>query len=126
MMAKILIIEDDEIMAECIARATRQALSDFAVDITILNNAISAMTEIDRQLPDLILLDILLIGPNGFSLLNELISYADTATIPVIVVSSLDFNVASLATYGVKSVLQKSTMTPAAIQHAVREALHAE
>ena len=40
----------------------------------------------------MIFLDILLTGPDGFTFLNELISYSDTAKIPIVIVSSLDFS----------------------------------
>lgn len=166
----IYLIEDDPIMAECIARATtvplaqsnphetdHRSFSTENPDLTpikppaktdqqsfsgispliehptnndrrsfscqIFPDAISAMTEIERTLPDLILLDILLGGPDGFTLLNELGSYADTAEIPIIIVTSLNLSLRDLAHYNVAAVLDKSAMTPALIQKAVRDAL---
>lgn len=92
-------------------------------NIRIFNDAISAMDAINGELPDLILLDVLLSGPNGFTLLNELASYSDTADIPIIIISSLDLCQRDLEIYGVVNVLNKSTMTPHAIQEAIRYAL---
>lgn len=125
-MVKILIIEDDEIMAECLARAAKSALAPADSQCTIFNNAISALYSLNEEVPDLILLDILLVGPNGFSFLNELISYSDTATIPIIIVTSLDLHLPDLQSYGVRAILSKETMTPTLIGQTVREVLHAQ
>ena len=105
----IFVIDDDPVMAKCIADACGRKTRIFA-------DAIEAMNELDEELPELIFLDILLTGPDGFTFLNELISYSDTAKIPVVVVSSLDFKGKDLSVYGVVGVLSKDTMMPAEIK----------
>ena len=120
-MSLVYIIEDDMTMAECIALSVRAASNSPAAQV--FHNAIEAMQGIREQLPDVILLDVLLDGPDGFTFLNELISYQDTARIPVVLISSLDFSNRNLSHYGVVQVLQKSTMTPEDIQLAVINAL---
>lgn len=144
----IFIIEDDELMAECVGMAVRAELrerADFTSShndvITVDNapedteaqetessdvvktfpNAIEAMQAMDEDLPELIFLDVLLDGPDGFTLLHELVSYPDTAEIPVVIISSLELNAADLAVYGVVRVLNKAVMTPAMVRQAVRE-----
>lgn len=108
-MGMIFVIDDDKIMAECIARAAGGA--------RIFENAIEAMKAISEgEMPDLIFLDILLTGPDGFTFLNELVSYVDTAKIPVVAVSSLDLKDKDLSTYGVVGFLDKDTMTPKEIK----------
>lgn len=116
-MAQILIIDDDQMMSECLSYALPEH------HIRTCTNAIDALNLINQHLPDVLILDILLDGPDGFSLLNELITYSDTARIPVIIVSSLDLSSQDLTHYGVVAVLQKETMTPAALQAAVQEIL---
>lgn len=107
----IFVIDDDIIMAECIKSATRCG------EVKIFANAIEAMGKIaDGELPDLIFLDILLDGPDGFTFLNELISYTDTAKIPVVVVSSLDLDKVDLNEYGVVGILDKDKMVPEEIK----------
>ena len=101
----IFVIEDDVIMAQCISKAINK-------DVKIFSNAIEAMSALDEELPEMIFLDILLTGPDGFTFLNELISYSDTARIPVVIVSSLDFSNKDLSIYGVVGVLNKDEMTP--------------
>ena len=114
----IFIIEDDPIMARCLARAIGK------VPTKMFSDVISAINAIDDELPDLIFLDILLSGPDGFTFLNELISYSDTARIPVVIVSSLDFQNRDLSIYGVVGTLNKDTMTPKDIQDYVKRYTH--
>ena len=136
-MVKVFIIEDDVMMAECLELATlnglRQLQSSYpdklATDnyttytISKFTKLFDATQAINQSLPNLIILDILLSGPDGFSLLNELMTYNDTAAIPTIVVSSLDLNQQNLAHYGVVRVFQKESMTPLQLSSAVQEIL---
>ncbi len=123
-MPKIYIIEDDSWMAECVARAIKTLPSTPAIE-TFPNAiaAMSALSDCPDALPDLILLDVLLDGPDGFTLLHELSSYDDTARIPIILVTSLRLNLADLAVYNVQNILYKDQMTPVEIAEAVRHAL---
>ena len=106
----IFVIDDDKIMAKCIARAVGDSAR-------IFSNGIEAMDAISEgEIPNLIFLDILLDGPNGFTFLNELVSYSDTQKIPIVIVSSLDFSGRDLSSYGVVGILNKDTMTPEEIK----------
>ncbi len=101
----IFVIDDDEIMAECVARATGKETKIFA-------DAYAAMAAIDEELPEMIFLDILLTGPDGFTFLNELVSYSDTAKVPVVITSSLNLGDSDLSGYGVVGILNKAEMLP--------------
>ena len=106
----IYIVADDEIMAECIKRATGR-------ECLIFRNGYELMAAItEEKLPEIIFLDILLDGPDGFTILNELSSYSDTAKIPIIIVSSLDFSGRNLSIYNVKKILKKEEMRPEEIK----------
>lgn len=120
-MPRVYIIEDDPIMAECLALGIRAALPE--VETELFADALAGMERVSEQLPDLILLDVLLGGPDGFTFLNELISYHDTAQIPVIIITSLDISRQNLEHYGVVAVLDKAKMTPDDLAGAVRQAL---
>ena len=110
----IFVIDDDEIMAECIARACDDK------EVKIFTNAIEAINGLGEfGIPNLIFLDILLDGPDGFTFLNELASYDDTKKIPVVVVSSLNLGDKDLSAYGVVGVLNKDTMLPEEIKQYV-------
>lgn len=102
----IYIIDDDRLMSECLARYLRPE------ETKIFGNAIDAISDIDEDNPKLIFLDVLLDGPDAFTFLNEIVSYENTAKIPVIIVTSLDLETESLKAYGVKKVLRKESLTP--------------
>lgn len=110
----IFIIEDDQNFANCLARYVGDE------KFKIFTNVVDAVHEIDAELPKLIFLDVLLTGPDGFTLLHELASYPDTAKIPVVIVSSLDFYGADLSIYGVVGILNKDTLTPKEVQKYVQ------
>ena len=112
----IFVIDDDEIMAECIASAMGEH------EVRIFGNAISAMNAIsDGEIPEMIFLYILLTGPDGFTFLNELVSYTDTAKIPVVIISSLDLGGRDFSIYGVVGVLSKDTMKPKDVRRYVEQ-----
>ena len=113
----IYVIEDDEIMAECIAAPCRKS----GQEVRIFHDAVAAVNALNDNLPSLIFLDILLTGPDGFTFLNEIVSYEDTAKIPVVVVSSLNFENQDLSHYGIKRILKKDTMTPNDIKNCLKE-----
>ncbi len=142
-MPLIYIIEDEPVMADCLALAVRQftlpepkvaaknraGLPDSQADtevfpeVEIFYDALAPMAELSNRLPDAILLDVMLTGPDGFTFLNELLSYEDTARIPVVLISSLDLSGRNLEHYGVVQYLDKATMTPEDINVALRKAL---
>ena len=110
----IFVIDDDEIMAECVAKACGKKTR-------IFGDAIAAMNAIDDELPEMIFLDVMLTGPDGFTFLNEMISYTDTMKIPIVIVSSLDFSDKDLSDYGVVGTLKKDTMKPEDVRKYVEE-----
>ena len=112
----IHIIEDDPIFADLIKKAAAKVDKN----VQIFHNAIDAIQNLDET-PNLIFLDILLIGPDGFTYLNELASYPETNQIPVVIVTSLDLKDHDLKPYGVVKILDKATMKPADIISLARE-----
>lgn len=128
-MSLVYIIEDDQIMADCLALAvggvteTAPDGTTSVPDVMIFNDAISAIDSIDEALPDVILLDVMLSGPDGFTFLNELVSYHDTAQIPVALITSLDLENRNFEHYSVFRILNKRTMTPADVQAATYDGI---
>ena len=111
----IFVIDSDEIVRKCVALSVKDEVLTF-------DNVIEAISAISEgKMPTLILMDVMLSGPDGFTLLNELISYSDTVKIPVVIMSSVDLNKASLNAYGVVGVLNKETMKPDDIRRYVDE-----
>jgi len=118
---KVLIVEDDGWLAHQQSRALERA--DFVTRVS--PHAAAAMVEIDDFRPDVIVLDVLLTGNTGFTLLHELQSYGDTGQIPIILSTSLasEINLEDVKPYGVKRILDKATMKPDTIVAAVRSVL---
>lgn len=107
----IFVIDSDEVMAGCIARACEKVVG--RGEVMVFPEALSAMAEISAGVvPEMILMDVILTGPDGFTFLNELISYEDTAKVPVVVISEVDFHGRDLSVYGVVATLNKDSFTP--------------
>ena len=121
----IFIIEDDPDFAEIYQKHLKRNFPE--IPLQIFYNAIeanAAFSELsEEELPALIILDVLLTGPDGFTLLNELLSYPETSQIPVLLISSLNLGQMSLHAYNVRSILNKETFTPADFVNQVQDIL---
>ena len=117
----VLVVEDDPWLAEHMT-TTLEGAEFRAVSCA---QAIEAIDLVDELQPAAIILDIMLPGVTGFSLLHELQSYADTASLPVVLCTSLadDLQLRELSSYGVRRLLDKLTMTPEDIVAAARSVL---
>ena len=117
----VLIVEDDQWLAEQHIRT----LSGAGVRAEYVPHALAAIDSIDSNAPDAIVLDVLLAGPNAFTLLHELQSHADLAAIPVILCTNSADQLASedVAAYGVQRVLDKATMVPGDLVTAIKKVL---
>ncbi|MBP7796260.1 MAG: response regulator [Elusimicrobiales bacterium] len=84
-MKKILIIEDN--------RETGNILKEILIkegyDVKIANDGVTGVLYSQKELPDLILLDLLLPKISGFDIANRLAENDKTRKIPVIVISTL-------------------------------------
>ena len=116
-LSHVLVVEDDQWLAQQHMRTLMAA--GFSVDIAY--NSLEAIDLIDTRRPDAIILDVLLAGPNAFTLLHELRSHADLVSIPVILCtnSADDLIAEDIATYGVRQVIDKTTMHPSDIVAAI-------
>jgi len=117
----VLIVEDDQWLAEQLARTLMGA----GIRSELATHALGAIDMIDANPPDAIVLDVLLAGPNAFTLLHELQSHADLASIPVILCTNSADQLAGedIAAYGVRQVLDKATMVPDDLVVAIKKAL---
>lgn len=82
---KILLVEDDTFMRELFARGLAEA--GFTVDSA--PDAESGLEILTKNVPELVLLDLLLPGKSGFNFLEEIKQNKLYENIPVIVVSNL-------------------------------------
>jgi len=117
----VLVIEDDPWFAEHHMRTLRQA----GFGAKHAADGISGIEMLDESLPDAVVLDIFLPGPNGLALLHEIKSYADLSRLPIIACtgSASLAPLEKLAPYGVVDVLDKGVMQPDDVVRAVRRAL---
>jgi len=117
----VLIVEDDKWQAEQYERVLDRA----GYETTVTLNALDAIEAIDDIHPDIIVLDVLLVGNTAFALLHELQTYSDTGEIPIIMCTNLasDLSISDLRPYGVRQILDKTTMRPNDIVAAVQSVL---
>lgn len=117
----VLVVEDDEWMARQHVRVLEA--SGFQADN--VGHALAAIEAVDARIPEAIVLDVLLPGPNAFTLLHELRSHADLAVIPVILCTNSADSLAKsdLSAYGVRAMLDKATMQPLDLVAAVKKVL---
>ena len=116
---KVELIEDDILLA----RQFVASLQKEGYDVHHSHHAKEAMVIIDELLPDVIILDVLLPVTTGFTLLHELQSYDDTRVIPIIICSSVPLALKEVESYGVRRVVDKTTMLPGDLVKAVRVVL---
>lgn len=118
---RIVIVEDDEWLAEQYVRTLEAA--GFAAEY--VSNGYEAMGVIDAKPPDLLFLDVLLPGGTIFTLLHEIRSYVDLASIPVVLCTNSAEQLADedMRAYGVVAVLDKATIKPSEMVAAVKKVL---
>ena len=120
-MKRVLIVEDDPTWAMLVGKYVRQLDWKSAV----VSSPQAAMDVLDTQPVDVIVLDMLLAVETGMALLNEIRSYDDLATIPIVAFTNMNtVSLASLRRYGVQALLDKATVTPEEVQHTLKELVY--
>ncbi|EKD43230.1 MAG: response regulator receiver protein [uncultured bacterium] len=86
---KILVVDDDQLLSD----ALKQILDDEGYRVFVINDGRLLNDYLQKNKPDLILLDYCLPGRDGLTLAGNLKKNMNTAEIPVIMISaSVDFN----------------------------------
>ena len=83
---RILVVEDDTDLCEIITEFLKDELN---VDVRMESNGYSAALQIGSWHPDLILLDFMLPGMNGFEICKKIRENPNTCKIPIIAVTAL-------------------------------------
>ena len=83
---KILVVDDEQQLA----LAVKIRLQSVGYQVVTANDGRQALDMIDREKPDLILLDVLMQVMDGYSCLRELNTLYGRGTIPVIVLTARD------------------------------------
>lgn len=84
MAEKILIVDDDPDTI----RLLSLMLVNLGYQVVVARNGIEALEQAHKELPDLIILDIMLPGADGFEVAQSLHRMPDTAVIPILMVTA--------------------------------------
>lgn len=83
---KILLVEDDRIEILKFKRSVSNIINDY--DLSLSNNGKEAFIEIDKEIPDLIILDLNMPDTNGIEFLTILKNDDELKHIPVIILTT--------------------------------------
>jgi two-component system phosphate regulon response regulator PhoB len=83
-MSRVLVVEDESAIAELISINLRHA----GFEVTIAGSATQAQYEVDRVLPDLVVLDWMLPGQSGVALARQWRGAARTKELPIIMLTA--------------------------------------
>jgi DNA-binding response OmpR family regulator len=84
-MSKVLLVEPDRLLAD----TYRQAFERQGHQVMMCAGAQSAIYGADKRRPDVVVLELQLIGHSGIEFLYEFRSYVDWQTIPVIILTNV-------------------------------------
>lgn len=120
-MQKILIIEDEKLLAEMYVDKFKEA----GFNVILAGEAELGFLAARKEMPDLVILDILLPKGNGISFLRSLRKDPRTAKIPVVAFSNYDDPPTKRDAFslGVKDYLIKTAYTPQGIIDKIKSLL---
>lgn len=84
-MKRILIIEDDKFLRELMS----QKLLSLKYEVVQAIDGEDGLNKVKKVKPDLVLLDLILPGINGFEVLEQIKADPEISSIPVIILSNL-------------------------------------
>ncbi len=85
-MAKILIVDDSPTEVHVL----KKLLEKNGHEVLVAESGEAGIATAKANLPDLVLMDVVMPGMNGFQATRQLTSHAETADIPVIIVTTKD------------------------------------
>lgn len=121
-MKKILIAEDDKYLAS----AYEMKLTKYGYSVRVAVDGVKFLEECNKEVPDLIILDLVMPNMDGFKVLEELKKNARFKSIPVIVATNVDEQKDrdKCDAYGVVSYMVKSTLSFDKLSDKIRFILH--
>lgn len=118
---KILLIEDDPFLLNMYA--TKFELENFKV--TVADDGEKGLRAVEKEIPDIILLDIMLPKMNGFEVLKQLKTSRDFRNIPVILLTNLSQKneIEQGLSMGANDYLIKAHFMPSEVVEKIKEIL---
>lgn len=114
MSGRVFVLEDDRGWEAYYRRILK------GHELVFFNNGIEAIAAMDEEKPALVILDVLLAGPTGFAVINEMRSYPELEDVPIAVVSSVKIGEID-EKYGILRTFDKSEMLPQDLISVVNE-----
>jgi DNA-binding response OmpR family regulator len=107
---KIVIVEDDTFLGSLVVKKLMNAQGK----VTLINKGGEAVAGVEKELPDIVLLDLLLPDMSGFDILKGIRENAKTSKTPVIVFSNLgeEKDIKQATDLGATAFLIKATISP--------------
>jgi len=123
-MSKILLIEDDKFLRELII----QKLGREGFEVAEAPEGEAGLTKMKTEQPDLVLLDLILPGIDGFEVLSRMKKDSALVSIPVIILSNLGQrdDVQKGIDLGAEDYLIKAHFTPGEIVEKIKATLEAK
>lgn len=120
-MAKIVIVEDDKFLRDLI---TQKVLKE-GYQVAEAVDGEEGVAKIKEEKPDLVLLDLILPGIDGFEVLRQIKENSETSNIPVIILSNLGQkdDVERGVKLGAADYLVKAHFTPGEILSKIKSVL---
>ena len=118
---RVLMVEDDPAQRISI----RSVLEPQQWLVTEADNGRVALSRLTEEIPDIILIDLMMPEMDGFQLITALRERPDWRRIPVIVITALDLTAADRKRLnsGVEGILLKSSFEPSQLVRTVRQAV---
>jgi DNA-binding response OmpR family regulator len=118
---KILIVEDDKFVRELIS----QKLTEEKFEVSSAKDGEDGVVKIESEKPDLILLDLILPGIDGFEVISRVRKNPNTESIPIVILSNLGEknDVDRGIKLGANDYMIKAHFTPKEIVEKVRSIL---
>ena len=120
-MANVLIVDDNQDSSEGIAKILRAS----GHQVTCVPNGRDALAQVLSEVPDVVLLDLMMPEMDGPSFLQVLRLYLRNQTLPVVVLTGFSESpmIERVLHLKVNSVLVKGRTSPKDIQNALEEAI---
>ncbi len=119
--AHVLIVDDEPALLDIYSTKLRTD----GFEVSTAPDGVSGLEAIINHLPDIVLLDVIMPGKDGFDVLRDVKKNPKTRSIPVIVLSNLgqEYEVKRGMSLGANLFLTKADLTPAKVEEAVIDVL---